>query len=143
VVTKSKCQKAQEISFFFSWGEAIRGECSSSIEAILAFLKKLHPELEKAAGKEWHRLFPTIRLPRNRRTPYLAVNDVTNSSYLAPNAKQVAHMQRRPSRQQKRQRRGLLVFSELLSLPSAGSRSGCFHTSLGCKPRSLMRVSLG
>jgi hypothetical protein len=36
----------------------------------------------------------------------------------------------------KSQRRGLLVFSELPSLPSAGSRSGCFHTSLGCKPRS-------
>jgi hypothetical protein len=43
----------------------------------------------------------------------------------------------------KRQRRGLLVFSELSSLPSAGSRTGCFHTSLGCKPRSLIRVSLG
>jgi hypothetical protein len=43
----------------------------------------------------------------------------------------------------KRQRRGLLVFSELSSLPSAGSRSGYFHTSLGCKPRSLIRVSLG
>jgi hypothetical protein len=26
---------------------------------------------------------------------------------------------------------------------SAGSRSGCFHTTLGCKPRSLIRVSLG
>jgi hypothetical protein len=25
----------------------------------------------------------------------------------------------------------LLVFSELPSLPSAGSRPGCFHTSLG------------
>jgi hypothetical protein len=44
---------------------------------------------------------------------------------------------------QKRQRCGLLVFSELPSLPPAGSRSGCFHTSLGCKPRSLIRVSLG
>jgi hypothetical protein len=43
----------------------------------------------------------------------------------------------------KRQRRGLLVFSELSSLPSAGSRPGCFHTSLGCEPRSLIRVSLG
>jgi hypothetical protein len=42
-----------------------------------------------------------------------------------------------------RQRRGLLVFSELPSLPSAGSRPGCFHTSLGCEPRSLIRVSLG
>jgi hypothetical protein len=42
-----------------------------------------------------------------------------------------------------RQHRGLLVFSELPSLPSAGSRPGCFHTSLGCKPRSLIRVSLG
>jgi hypothetical protein len=42
----------------------------------------------------------------------------------------------------KRQRRGLLVFSELPSLPSAGSRPGCFHTSLGCEPRSLIRVSL-
>jgi hypothetical protein len=49
-------------------------------------------------------------------------------------------MQRGPSRQQKRQ---LLVFSELPSLPSAGSRSGCFHNSLGCEPRSLIRVSLG
>jgi hypothetical protein len=43
----------------------------------------------------------------------------------------------------KRQRRGLLVFSELPSLSSAGSRPGCFHTSLGCKPRSFIRVSLG
>jgi hypothetical protein len=43
----------------------------------------------------------------------------------------------------KRQSRGLLVFSELPSLLSAGSRPGCFHTSLGCKPRSLTRVSLG
>jgi hypothetical protein len=39
--------------------------------------------------------------------------------------------------------RQLLVFHELTSLPSAGSRSGCFHTSLGCEPRSLIRVSLG
>jgi hypothetical protein len=39
--------------------------------------------------------------------------------------------------------RKLLVFSELPSLPSAGSRPGCFHTSLGCEPRSLIRVSLG
>jgi hypothetical protein len=30
------------------------------------------------------------------------------------------------------QRRGLLVFSELPRLPSAGIRSGCYHTSLGC-----------
>jgi hypothetical protein len=36
-----------------------------------------------------------------------------------------------------------LVFSELPRLPSAGSRPGCFHTSLACKPRSLIRVSLG
>jgi hypothetical protein len=49
-------------------------------------------------------------------------------------------MQRGPSRNKKRQ---LLVFSELPSLPSAGSRPGCFHTSLGCEPRSLIRVSLG
>jgi hypothetical protein len=41
----------------------------------------------------------------------------------------------------KRQRRGLLVFSPILH--SAGSRPGCFHTSLGCKPRSQIRVSLG
>jgi hypothetical protein len=39
--------------------------------------------------------------------------------------------------------RQLLVFSELPSLPSAGSRPGCLHTSLGCEPRSLLRVSLG
>jgi hypothetical protein len=39
--------------------------------------------------------------------------------------------------------RQLLVFSELPSLPSAGSRPGSFHTSLGCMPRSLIRVSLG
>jgi hypothetical protein len=32
----------------------------------------------------------------------------------------------------KRQRRGLLVFSELPSLPSAGSRSDCFHNFLSC-----------
>jgi hypothetical protein len=36
-------------------------------------------------------------------------------------------MQRGQSRQQKRQ---LLEFSELPRLPSAGSRPGCFHTSL-------------
>jgi hypothetical protein len=48
-------------------------------------------------------------------------------------------MQRGQSRQQKQ----LLVFSELPSLPSAGSRPSCFHTSLGCEPRSLIRVSLG
>jgi hypothetical protein len=38
---------------------------------------------------------------------------------------------------------GLLVFSELPSLPSAGSRPGYFHSSLGCKPKSFIRVSLG
>jgi hypothetical protein len=43
----------------------------------------------------------------------------------------------------KRERRGLLVFSELPSLPSASSRPGRFHTSLGCELRSLIRVSLG
>jgi hypothetical protein len=31
----------------------------------------------------------------------------------------------------------LLVFSELPSLPSAGSRPGCFHTSLGCEPKVI------
>jgi hypothetical protein len=36
-----------------------------------------------------------------------------------------------------------LVFSELPSLLSAGSRSSSFHTYLGCKLRSLIRVSLG
>jgi hypothetical protein len=40
-------------------------------------------------------------------------------------------------------KRKLLVFSELPSLLSAGSRPGCFHTSLGCTPRSLIRISLG
>jgi hypothetical protein len=40
-------------------------------------------------------------------------------------------------------KRQLLVFFELPSLPSAGSRPGCFHNSLGCEPRSLIRVSLG
>jgi hypothetical protein len=49
-------------------------------------------------------------------------------------------MQRGQSRQRKRQ---LLVLSEQPSLSSAGSRPGCFHTSLGCEPSSLMRVSLG
>jgi hypothetical protein len=34
------------------------------------------------------------------------------------------------------------VFFDLLGLPSAGSQTGCFRTSLGCKPRSLMRISL-
>jgi hypothetical protein len=43
----------------------------------------------------------------------------------------------------KRQRCGLHVFSELPSLPPAGSRSGYFNTSLGLKARSLIRVSLG
>jgi hypothetical protein len=52
-------------------------------------------------------------------------------------------MQKGPSRQQKRQSRGLLVFSEPPCLPSAGSRSGSFHTSLGSTPRSLIRVFLG
>jgi hypothetical protein len=42
-----------------------------------------------------------------------------------------------------RQRRDLLVFSELPSLPSVGSRPGCFHTSIGFEPRSLIRVSPG
>jgi hypothetical protein len=37
----------------------------------------------------------------------------------------------------------LAFFSELPSFTWAGSRSGCFHTSLGCKPRPLIRVSLG
>jgi hypothetical protein len=49
-------------------------------------------------------------------------------------------MQRGQSRQQTRQS---LVFSELPSLPSAGSRPGCFHASLCCEPRSLIRISLG
>jgi hypothetical protein len=58
--------------------------------------------------------------------------------------RQVAHMQRGQSKQQQlRQRRGLLVFSKLPSRPSAGRRSGCFHSSLACKPRSLIQVSLG
>jgi hypothetical protein len=35
-------------------------------------------------------------------------------------------------------KRQFLVCSELPSLPSAGSRPGCFHTSLGCEPRSLI-----
>jgi hypothetical protein len=43
----------------------------------------------------------------------------------------------------KRQRSGLLVFSKLPSFPSAGSRLGCLQSSLGCEPRSLIRVSLG
>jgi hypothetical protein len=49
-------------------------------------------------------------------------------------------MQRGQSRQQKSHS---LEFSELPSLPSAGDRPGCFHTSLGCKPRSLIKASLG
>jgi hypothetical protein len=32
---------------------------------------------------------------------------------------------------EKRQRRGLLLFSELPGLPSADSRSGCFHSLSG------------
>jgi hypothetical protein len=64
-----------------------------------------------------------------------------SSRYWAPNAKQVAHMQREQSRQQKKKK--MLVFSELPSLPSAGSRPGCLHISLRCEPRSLIRVSLG
>jgi hypothetical protein len=47
------------------------------------------------------------------------------------------------AKQATKKRRDLVVFSELPSLPSAGSRPGCFHTSLGCEPRSLIRVSLG
>jgi hypothetical protein len=35
-----------------------------------------------------------------------------------------------------------LLFSDLPGLPSAGSQSGCFHTFLGCKTRSLIRVYL-
>jgi hypothetical protein len=49
-------------------------------------------------------------------------------------------MQRGKAGNKKRQ---LLVFSELPSLPSASSRPGCFHTSLGCEHRLLIRVSLG
>jgi hypothetical protein len=71
----------------------------------------------------------------------------SRSRYWAPNAKQVANMQRGPSRQQNRR---LLVFSELPSLPSAGRQpTGLFpyfpgfSTSLGSEPRSLIRVSLG
>jgi hypothetical protein len=37
----------------------------------------------------------------------------------------------------------LACVSELPSLPSASSRSGCFRASLGCEPRPLTRVSLG
>jgi hypothetical protein len=33
--------------------------------------------------------------------------------------------------------------SELPRLPSADSRSGSFHTSLGWKPRSFIRIFLG
>jgi hypothetical protein len=40
----------------------------------------------------------------------------------------------------KRQRRGLLVLSEPPRLPSAGRRPDCFHTFLGCKPRSFIRL---
>jgi hypothetical protein len=43
----------------------------------------------------------------------------------------------------KRNRHGLLVFSEPPGLPLAGSRFVCLHTSLGCKPKSLKRVSVG
>jgi hypothetical protein len=39
--------------------------------------------------------------------------------------------------------RGLLVFSELPSHFSAGSRSGCLHSSLSREPKSLIRLSLG
>jgi hypothetical protein len=46
-------------------------------------------------------------------------------------------------RQAGNKKRQLLVFSELPSLSSAGSRPGCFHISLDCEPRSLIRVSLG
>jgi hypothetical protein len=43
---------------------------------------------------------------------------------------------KRAKREKKRrQRRGLLVFSELPNLPSAGSRSGCFYPSIGCTSR--------
>jgi hypothetical protein len=43
----------------------------------------------------------------------------------------------------KRQSPGLVVFYELPSLPLAGSRLGCFYTSLCCEPRLLIRISLG
>jgi hypothetical protein len=39
--------------------------------------------------------------------------------------------------------RGLRLFTKLPSLSSAGSQSGRFRTALGCKPRSLKRVSIG
>jgi hypothetical protein len=41
-----------------------------------------------------------------------------------------------------RRRRGLLVSSKLPGLSSASSRPGCFHTSPGCKSRSLIRFFL-
>jgi hypothetical protein len=44
---------------------------------------------------------------------------------------------------EKIQRQNLLGFSTLLSFSSAGSQSVCLHSSLGCKPRSLIRASLG
>jgi hypothetical protein len=50
---------------------------------------------------------------------------------------------KRAKQAKKWQRRGLLVFSELPSLPSAGSRLGCFHTALSYKLRSLIQVSKG
>jgi hypothetical protein len=37
----------------------------------------------------------------------------------------------------------LASVSEIPSLPSADSQPGYFHTSLSCKPSSLIRVSLG
>jgi hypothetical protein len=49
----------------------------------------------------------------------------------------------RASAGNKRQRRGFIVPSKVIGLPSAGIQSNWFHTSLGCKPRLLIRFSLG
>jgi hypothetical protein len=79
-----------------------------------------------------------ITQPNSRRLELIKIkildSECQTSGKYAKRAKQAT---------QKIQRRGLLVFSDLPSLPSAGSRSGCFRTALGCKPRSLTRVSLG
>jgi hypothetical protein len=56
--------------------------------------------------------------------------------------KSVMYAKRASAGNKKRQRHSLLMFYELPSLPSTGSRLDWFRTSLGCEPRSLIRVSL-
>jgi hypothetical protein len=64
---------------------------------------------------------------------------MVKASFRSQNSKQVAYMQRGLVQETKRQCRGSLRFS---GFPSVGSWSNWFRTSLSCKPRSLIWISL-